>query len=345
MSTIEQKRPAEANAAGDAATMRAIVQDEYGTVAEDVLRLDEIAIPEIGEDEVLVRVDCAGVGRDVWHLMTGLPYPVRLAGYGLRAPKGRVRGADVSGRVAAVGRNVTTMRAGDEVFGIADGSFAEYARADAGKLAPKPANVSFEQAAAVPVAALAALQGLRDHARVQAGQRVLIVGASGGVGSFAVQIAKAFGAGVTGVAGTTKLDLVRSLGADDVIDYTRQSLADAGGDYDVIFDIAGNRRLSELRRELGARGTLIIVGGENGGRWLGGTDRQIRALMLSPFVGHRLGTFISSENADDLLALRDLIESGEVTPAIDRSFPLAEAAAAIRYVEEGRARGKVVVTV
>ena len=327
-----------------AQTMKAIVQDDYGE-ADDVLRLEQIDKPEIGADEVLVRVHAAGVDRGVWHLMTGLPYPIRIAGYGLRAPKTGVRGREVAGNVEAVGGDVTTLGPGDEVFGIGEGSFAEYTCARADKLAPKPERLTFEQAAAVPVSALAALQGLRDHGQVQRGQKVLIIGASGGVGTFAVQIAKAFGAEVTGVCSTTKLDMVRSIGADRVIDYKRDDIANSGQRYDLILDTGGNRSLSALRRALTPRGTLVIVGGETGGRLLGGTDRQLRALMLSPFVGQKLGTFIASENNEDLMVLKGLIESGQVTPAIDRTYPLSEVAAAIRYMEEGHARGKVVISV
>lgn len=238
-------------------TMKAIIQDEYGEVG-DVLRLQEIGKPEIEDDEVLVRVHAAGVDRGVWHIMAGLPYPIRIAGYGLRAPKTGVRGSEVAGSVEAVGKDVTTLAPGDEVFGVANGSFAEYARARADKLAPKPQNLSFEQAAAVPVSALTALQAVRDHGRVQAGQKVLIIGASGGVGSFAVQIAKAFGAEVTGVSSTSKVDLVRSLGADHVVDYTCNDIADSGQRYDVILDTGGNRSLSELRHALTPQGTLVI---------------------------------------------------------------------------------------
>jgi NADPH:quinone reductase-like Zn-dependent oxidoreductase len=329
----------------DAKTMNAIVQEEYGTEPEDVLRLDRIGRPSIGGDEVLVRVAAAGVDRGTWHLMTGLPYAVRVAGYGIRAPKTRVPGLDVAGTVEAVGPDVTGFQPGDEVFGIANGSFAEYATVPVGKLATKPANLSFEQAAAVPVSGLTALQGLRDQAQVEAGQKVLILGASGGVGTYAVQIAKAFGAEVTGVCSTGKVDMVRALGADHVVDYTKEDVADGQHRYDVILDIGGNTRLSDLRRALTADGRLVIVGGETDGRWLGGADRQLRALLLSPFVSQKLSTFVSSENADDLVDLRELAESGTITPAIDRAYPLAEAAAAIRRLQDGHARGKVVITV
>lgn len=337
--------PAPDTADADAETMKAIVQDEYGTAPEEVLRLAEIARPETAPDEILVRVRAASVDRGTWHLMAGLPYPIRLAVFGLRRPKAPNPGRSLAGTVECVGQEVTEFEPGDEVYGTCDGSFAPYARARASRLAPKPANLSFEQAAAVPVSALTALQAVRDQARVEPGQKVLIIGASGGVGTFAVQIAKAFGAEVTGVCSTAKTDLVRSIGADHVIDYTRDDFADGQLRYDVILDIGGNRRLSHLRRALTPRGRLVIVGGENGGRWLGGSDRQLRALLLSPLVSQKLGTFIASENAADLRVLRDLIESGKVAPAIDRTYPLSQTPAAIRHVQEGRARGKVVVSV
>ena len=336
MSTDQHNRP---TAAVQVRTMRAIVQDEYG---EDVLRLDEIDRPEIGDGDVLVRVHAAGVDRGAWHLMTGLPYPIRLAGYGFRAPNTRVRGREVAGQVAAVGKDVTGLRPGDEVFGIGEGCFAQYARASADKLARKPVSLSFEQAAAVGVSALTALQAVRDHGQVRPEQQVLIIGASGGVGTFAVQIAKAFGAEVTGVCGSTKVDLVRSLGADHVIDYTREDITKR---YDVVIDIGGNRSLTSLRRALTRRGTLVIVGGETGGRWLGGTDRLLRALLLSPFVGQRLAMFVCSENARDLTVLTELIESGKVRPVVDRTYPLSETPAAIRYLTAGHARGKVVINI
>ena len=319
--------------------MKAIIQDTYGST--DVL----IDKPEIADDEVLVRVHAAGVDRGVWHLMTGLAYPIRLAGYGLRAPKTPVPGSDVAGVVEAVGKDVTRFQPGDEVFGIGKGSYAEYARAPENKLAPKPANLTFEQAAVVAISGLTALQALRDHGRVEAGQKVLVIGASGGVGTYAVQLAKAFGAEVTGVCSTTKVDMVRSLGADHVIDYTRDDFADGRQRYDLILDIGGNSSLSRLRRALTVEGTLVIVGGETGGRWLGGLDRQLRALLLSPFVGQRLTMLVSSENHEDMLVLKELIEAGKVTPVIDRTYPLSEAPKAIRYVDEGHARGKVVITV
>jgi NADPH:quinone reductase-like Zn-dependent oxidoreductase len=324
-------------------SMKAIVQDEYGS--PDVLKLRDIHKPGIADDEVLLRVHAAGVGRDVWHVMTGLPYPIRLAGYGLRAPKNPVIGSDVSGVVEALGENVTRFQPGDEVFGIGKGSYAEYARAPEDKLAPKPANLTFEQAAVLAIMGSTALQALRDHGKVRPGQEVLIIGASGGVGTYAVQIAKAFGASVTGVCSTKKVEMVRSIGADHVIDYTQEDFAEGDKRYDVILDIGGNSSLARLRRPLASRGILVIVGGEGGGRWLGGLERQLWATMLSPFVSQKLGTFVSTPNQEDLLVLKELIESGKVTPVIDRTYPLAEVPEAMRYLEGGHARGKVLITV
>jgi NADPH:quinone reductase-like Zn-dependent oxidoreductase len=323
--------------------MKAIVRDTYGSA--DVLELRDIDKPVVGDDDVLVRVRAAGVDQGVWHVMAGLPFPIRLAGYGLRAPKNPVLGADVAGLVDAVGKGVTRFQPGDEVFGIAKGSYAEYARASEHRLAPKPANLTFEQAAVVAISGLTALQGLRDHAKVRPDQKVLIVGASGGVGTYAVQLAKMFGARVTGVCSATKVDLVRSLGADRVVDYTREDFAAGDQRYEVILDVGGNASLSRLRGALTPKGTLVIAGGETDGRWLGGTDRQLRALVLSPFVGQKLGSFISRENREDLVVLKELIEAGKVTPVIDRVYPLGQVADAIRHMRQGRARGKVVITV
>lgn len=322
--------------------MKAIVQDTYGST--DALELRDIDTPVIADDEVLVRVHAAGVDRGVWHLMTGLAYPIRLAGYGLRAPKTPVPGLDLAGVVEAVGDTVTRFRPGDEVFGIGKGAYAEYARAPEAKLVPKPANLTFDQAAVVAISGLTALQSLRDQGRIAAGQNVLIIGASGGVGTYAVQIAKAYGAHVTGVCSTTKTDLVRSIGADRVIDYTQDDFADGEHRYDLVIDIGGNSSLSRLRRALTPTGTLVIVGGEGGGRWLGGLGRLLRARLVSPFVSQRLTTKMPSENAEDMLALTELIEAGKVTPVIDRTYALSEVPKAIRYLEEGHARGKVVIT-
>jgi NADPH:quinone reductase-like Zn-dependent oxidoreductase len=322
--------------------MKAIVQDKYGS--PDVLGLEDIDKPEIGDGDVLMVVLAASAHIGDWHFMTGLPYLFRIAGSGLRAPRARVRGIDVAGRVEAIGKDVTRFQAGDEVFGTCDGAFAEYATARSDTLAPKPVNLTVEQAATVPTSGCTALQAVRNKGKVVPGQKVLIIGAAGGVGSFAVQIAKAFGAHVTGVCSTTKVDLVRSIGADDVIDYTRDDFAQTGERYDVVLDIAGNRSVSHLRRALGPRGTLVIVGGEGGGRWFGGIDRQLRASMLSPFVSQKLGTFVAKANGEDLLVLKELIEAGKVTPVIDKAYPLSEVPEAIRHLEEGHARGKVVIT-
>ncbi len=342
MKTMTQPDPTPTSAGTD--TMRAIVQDRYGTDPADVLRLRTIARPAMGDGEVLVRVHAAGVDRGTWHLMSGLPRLMRLMGFGLRRPKQPNPGRGLAGTVVAVGRNVTGLHQGDEVYGTGEGSFAEYCRADARRLAPKPANLTFEQAAAVPVSGVSALQAVRDKAQVKAGEKVLVIGASGGVGTFAVQIAKALGAEVTGVCSAAKTDLVITLGADHVIDYTQHEFADGLHRYDVIVDIGGNSRLADLRRALVPAGRLVIVGAETGGQWTGGFDRQLRAVALSPFVSQELGMLVSSESSEDLSALRGLLESGAVTPAIDRTFPLSEVPDAIGHLTDGGARGKVVVT-
>jgi NADPH:quinone reductase-like Zn-dependent oxidoreductase len=324
-------------------TMQAIVQTEYGSA--DVLHLQQIDRPAFGEDEVLVQVRAAGMDRGTWHLMAGQAYLIRLMGFGLRAPKNPVPGLDVAGTVVAAGAHVTRLKVGDEVFGIGQGSFAGYARARADKLARKPANLTFEQAAAVAVSGLTALQGLRDAGRVKPGQHVLIIGASGGVGTFAVQIAKAMGAEVTGVCSTTKIDLVASIGADHVIDYTQQDFADGAQRYDLILDLAGNSPLSRLRRALTPSGTLVIAGGEDGGRWTGGMGRQLRALAVSPFVRQRLTMLVSKQNQADIERLAELIKAGELTPVIGKIYPLDQAPDAMRHLEAGNARGKLVITV
>jgi NADPH:quinone reductase-like Zn-dependent oxidoreductase len=325
------------------ARMRAIVQTEYGSAS--VLRIAEIDRPAIGDDEVLVRVHAAGLDRGTWHVMAGLPYLIRVMGFGLRAPKNRVPGLDVAGTVVATGADVTRFAIGDEVFGVSRGSFAEYACAREDKLAPKPTNLTFDQAAVVAISGLTALQGLCDVGRLQAGQRVLIIGASGGVGTYAVQIAKASGAEVTGVCSTAKLDLVRSLGADHVIDYTQDDFASEPERYDLILDNGGNSSLSRLRRALASSGTLVIVGGENGGRWTGGFGRQLRAVALSPFVRQRLVMKTPKEHYADLERLARLIEAGEVTPVIERTYPLHQAPDAMRHLQAGLARGKLVISV
>jgi NADPH:quinone reductase-like Zn-dependent oxidoreductase len=323
--------------------MNAVVQDRYGS--PDVLELRDIDRPVIGDNDVLIRVHAAGLDPSVLHLMTGTPYLVRLMGYGLRRPKSAVRGNDVAGRIEAVGANVAQLRPGDEVFGVCAGSFAEYARARQDKVAPKPTNLTFEQAAAVPISGFTALQALRDKGNVRDGDTVLITGAGGGVGTFAVQLAKAFGADVTGVCSTSKVDLVRSIGADAVIDYTREDFVEAGRRYDLIVDTAGNRSLARVRRALAPEGTLVMVGGEGGGRWLGGVHRLLGAMARSRFGNQKFRGMLARESQEDLLMLKDLIEAGKITPVIGRTYPLAEAADAIRYLAEGHARGKTVLTI
>jgi NADPH:quinone reductase-like Zn-dependent oxidoreductase len=323
--------------------MKAIVQDKYGSA--DVLELRDVEKPQHADDELLIRVHAAGVDPSVWHLMTGRPYLIRVMGYGLRKPKIRIRGTDVAGTVEAAGKNVTQLKEGDQVYGTCDGSFAEYACARAERIAPKPSNLSFEQAAAVPVSGMTALNGLRDAGKLQPGQKVLIIGAAGGVGSYAVQLAKAFGAVATGVCNTSKADLVRAIGADDVVDYTREDITDGTRQFDLILDTAGRRPLSHLRRALTPQGTLVIVGGEGGDRWLGGFQRQIFAPLNSLFTEQKLLGLISTERRQDLLTLKDLIVADKLTPVIDRTYPLSEAPQAIRYLEQGHARGKVVLTI
>lgn len=323
--------------------MRAIVQYEYGTTAE-VLQLGEIDRPTIEANEVLVQVRAAGVDRGTWHLMAGKPYVMRLI-FGLRAPRRVVPGLDVAGVVVAVGRDVTRFAPGDEVFGIGKGSFAEFTAAREDKLVHKPSNLTFEQAAAIPVSGLPALRGLCDIGRVQAGQKVLIIGASGGMGTYAVQIAKAMGAEVTGVCSTGKIDLVRSIGADHVIDYTHDDFADGTQQYDLILDIAGNSSLSRLRRALTDHGTLVIAGGEGGDRLFGGNDRQLRARILSLFVGQRLTTFISKERYVDIERLATLAGKGQIVPVIERTYELGDMPEAMRHLQAGQARGKLVITV
>jgi NADPH:quinone reductase-like Zn-dependent oxidoreductase len=321
--------------------MKAILQDTYGP--PEVLHLGDAEEPAAGPSEVLVRVHAAGVDRGTAHLMRGEPYLLRVLGFGFRGPKNPVLGRDVAGTVVHVGSDVTEFEVGDEVFGIAEGSFAELARARADKLVRKVDRLTFEQAAVVPVSATTAMQGLRDVGHLKEGQRVLIIGASGGVGTFAVQLAKALGARVTGVCSTAKVDLVRSLGADEVIDYTQEDFAEGTTRFDLIFDIGGNSRISRLRRALTPKGTLVIVGGE-GGKWTG-VGRQLRAVALSPLVPQRLTMFVNKERRGDLDAVRQLIESGHVTPIIDRSYPLAEVPDALRRLESGQTRGKIAISI
>ncbi len=329
----------------DVLHLAAIVQDRYG--GADVLHLEDIDTPTVGSGDVLVRVQAASLFAGDWHFMAGMPLAFRPAS-GLTKPKIRVRGRDVAGRVEAVAPDVSTFHKGDAVYGICNGAFAEFATATVKKLAPKPANLSFEEAAAVPITGTTALQAVRDHSKVQVGQTVLVIGAAGGVGSFAVQIAKAFGAVVTGVCNTMQIDAVRAIGADAVIDYTCEDFAESGTRYDVILDTGGNRKLSALRRALTPRGTLVIVGGEGGkGKLLGGFTRgTVRAPLVSLFTSQTMKGFVAKENAGDLVALKDLIEARKVTPLIDRAFSLEEVPGAMTYLLEGRGRkGKIVITV
>jgi NADPH:quinone reductase-like Zn-dependent oxidoreductase len=330
------------NHPGDEATMRAIVQDTYGSA--EVLRLAHIDRPTPAADEVLLQVRAAGLDRGAWHLMRGRPFLARAA-FGLTRPKNPVPGSEVAGTVVAVGSAVTRFAIDDDVFGVGRGAFAEYTVGREDKLARKPVHASFEQAAALAVSAATAVQALVDVGHVEAGQSVLVIGAAGGVGSYAVQVAKGRGADVTGVCSTAKLDFVRSLGADHVIDYTREDFADGSRSYDLILDIAGNPSLRRLRRALTATGTAVIVGGEEGGDFSGGMNRQLRALALTPFLHQRLTMFFATPGAGDLERLTGLVEAGTVTPSIDRTFPLERAADAMRYLEAGKVRGKVVLTV
>lgn len=320
--------------------MKAIVQDTYGS--SDVLALRELDRPAIGANEVLLRVRAAGVDFGVWHLMAGIPYVMRLA-FGLRRPKNPVRGLEVAGVIEAVGAEVTTLALGDEVFGVCDGAFAEYARASQDKVLQKPRNLTFEQAAAVPISATTALVALRA-AQVAPGDKVAIIGAGGGVGTYAVQLARAMGAEVTGVCSTSKVELVRSLGAADVVDYTREDFATRGLRYDVILDIAGSRALSQVRGALTPLGRLILVGGEGGGRWFG-LGRQAWALVLSLFTRQRLRSVLGLVNRADLGVLKRYLEAGTVTPVVDRRYPLSEVPVAVRVLAEGHSRGKAVISV
>jgi NADPH:quinone reductase-like Zn-dependent oxidoreductase len=322
--------------------LKAITYHRYGS--PDVLELEAVDEPVAKDDEVLIRVRAASVNPRDWHFLRGLPYIMRPIG--LRIPKDGGFGSDVAGQVEAVGKAVTRFRPGDEVFAhVLTGGFAEYTCVSEDVLGLKPANLTFEQAAAVPLAALTALQGLRDHGQIQSGQKVLIIGASGGVGTFAVQLGKSFGADVTGVCSTRNLDLVRSIGADHVIDYTQEDFTQNGQKYDLIFQLAGTRSPSDCRRALTSKGKLILSSGESDGRWIGPLDRIIKAVALSPFVSQRLGAFEAKRSKEDLQVLKELIESGKVSPVIDRTYPLSETPEAIRYLEAGHARGKVVITV
>jgi NADPH:quinone reductase-like Zn-dependent oxidoreductase len=319
--------------------VKAIVYHEYG--APDILKCEEIEKPTVGDEEVLIRVRAASVNPRDWHFMRGAPYMIRII-TGLQKPeKGRL-GVDLAGQVEAVGRNVTQFQPGDQIFGASLGAFAEYVCANQDSVAFKPANLTFEQAAAMPTGGLTALQALRKG-RIQPGQKVLINGAAGGVGTFAVPIAKSFGANVTGVCSTRNVDLVRSIGADDVIDYTHEDFTKSGQRYDLMFDCVGNHSLAACRRVMSPKGTYLMVGGSGGGRWMGPLAHGLRAVLLSRFVSQNLVLFFTSPSKKDLVALQELAETGKVTPVIDRTYPLSEIPEAIRYLEEGHARGKVVI--
>jgi len=325
-------------------TMTAVVQREYGDVAADVLSVAEVPVPTPGTGQVLLRMRASAVDRGVWHLMAGTPMAVRLV-FGLRRPKFPVPGLDVAGTVVALGAGVAELAIGDEVFGVGKGAYAQYAVAPVAKLARRPAAIPVEQAAAVANSGMTAIQAVRDHGKVRPGERVLVLGASGGVGTYLVQMARAAGAHVTGVCSAAKAELVRSLGADEVLDHATDTWRTDGSRFDVILDGGGNHRLRDLRRGLTEHGRLVIIGGEGGGSLLGGIDRQFRAKAWSPFVSQTLTFFTSKENRADVEAVAEMILAGQVTPAIDRTFPLADAAAAVDHLSTGQARGKVVITI
>ena len=322
--------------------MKAIVHHTYGS--PDLLEFQDVDKPVAKDDELLVRVHASSVNPADWYRVAGTPYVGRMGG-GLRRPKVKAAGLDFAGQVEAIGRKVTGFQPGDEVFGARLGAYAEYLCVRATKVAPKPANVTFEQAAAVPVAALTALQGLRDTGRIRSGQRVLINGASGGVGTFAVQVAKSFGAHVTGVCSTRNVDLVRSIGADEVVNYTRQDFTGDGQRYDLIFDAVGNRSVADRRRALSPTGILVVVGGPKGGRWLGPATALFKVIPATLIGRQKLRAKLSTLVREDLLALRDLLAAGTIVPVIDRRYPLSGVPEALGYLGEGHARGKIVIDV
>jgi NADPH:quinone reductase-like Zn-dependent oxidoreductase len=319
--------------------MKAIVQLDYGS--PDVLQLKDVDKPAIKDSEVLLRVHAAAVNIGDWHLLRGVPYAMRVV-VGLFKPRHSIPGLDIAGRVEAVGRNVNQFRPGDEVFGWCKSAFAEYACAAENNLLPKPANLTFEQSAAVGDSAFTALAAVRDQGKVQPGQRVLVNGASGGVGTFAVQIAKSFGANVTGVCSTRNVDMLRSIGADQVIDYATEDFTQTKQPYDVMLDLVGTRSLSDCRRALTSQGTYVLVGVRDLGRWLG-LAPQMKVLLLSPFVPQQMRVFIVRHNRDDLAVLKELVEAEKVAPVIDRCYPLSELPTALRYLGEGHSRGKIVI--
>jgi NADPH:quinone reductase-like Zn-dependent oxidoreductase len=321
--------------------MKAIVQVQYGS--PHVLQLKDIDKPVAGDDEVLVRVHAAAVNIADWHLLRGVPYAMRLVS-GVLKPRREIPGLDIAGQVELTGRNVKQFGPGDEVFGWCKGAFAEYARAAENNLLPKPANLTFEQSSAVGDSAFTALAAVRDQGKVQPGHKVLINGASGGVGTFAVQIAKSFGASVTGVCSTRNVDMVRSIGADRVIDYTKEDFTRTEQQYEVMLDLVGNRSLSDCRRALTPRGTYVIVGVRDLGRWFG-LGRQTRALFLSPFVRQRMRVFVVRHNRKDLAVLKELVEAGKIAPVIDRRYSLGDVPDALRRQGEGHAQGKIVIAV
>jgi NADPH:quinone reductase-like Zn-dependent oxidoreductase len=335
--------------------MKAIIQDRYGP--PDVLKLREIDRPTVKDDEVLVRVRAASLHPDVWHALRGVPYVLRVMGSGLRRPKNPVPGTDVAGLVESVGESVTRFHAGDEVFGQNvgaylwgnGGTYADYAAVPESRLQVKPANLTFEQAASVLTSGPIAVQGIRDEGRVQPGQKVLINGAGGGVGTIAVQLAKAYGADVSAVDSAGKLDMLRSIGADKVVDYTQHDFTRSGERYDLVLDIAGTHRWSDLRRALTPEGTYVLIGhdqyGRSGHRWFGSLGRFFKLMLISPFVRHLHPFRGAKDPGDRLVVLKELVEAGKITPVIDRTFPLSEVPEAIRYLESGNARGKVVITV
>ena len=323
--------------------MNAVVQREYG--AADTLGLEKIAIPRVGPKEVLIEVVAAGMDRGVWHLMKGLPYLIRLMGYGVKQPKSPVLGMDVSGRVVDIGDQVDRFSVGDEVFGIGKGTYAEFAVADETKLARKPSNIDFGMAAASAISGITALQAVEDVARIQAGQNVLVIGASGGVGSFAVQIARARGATVTGVSSGAKMELVRSFGAGIALDYRKTDYVDGTVRYDAILDVGGRNPIKKLRKALRPEGTLVIVGGEGGDRLTGGVGRNLKAMMISPLVSQRLTGMISTEHFEFIERLSKLLETGQVKPYVVQRFGIDQVPEAINGLETGANSGKSIIVI